>query len=140
MEILAFAVDTKIAIAVENRYRYYDIPIIDEMQLLLDVSDADWYGFQYDCGHAQALGALGYSEHEEWLKRYGKRIIGTHLHDVIGITDHQVPGIGDIDFSMIASYLPQNTIRTLEIGAQATMDEIIRGAEFLAQKGCINRI
>ena len=139
-EIVSFAANTKVSIAVENRYRYYDIPILDEMQLLLEVSDAEWFGFQYDCGHAQTLGVLGYFEHEEWLKRYGRRIIGTHLHDVAGITDHQVPGKGDVDFSMIASYLPQTAFRTLEIGPQATMDEIIRGADILVEKGCINRI
>ncbi len=139
-ELIEFARPTGIELGLENRYHYYDIPLIDEMQILLDLCTEDWYGFQYDCGHAQTLEALGFVSHEEWLKRFGQRIIGTHLHDVIGIQDHQMPGIGEVDFAMIASYLPVTAHRTLELSSNLSPDDLRKSLDVLADAGCIQRI
>ena len=139
-EIIEYARPTGVCIALENRYRYYDIPILDEMDELMALCDESWYGFQYDSGHAQTLSALGLFEHEEWLKRFGKRIIGTHLHDVVGIMDHQQPGSGDVDFKMIARYLPATAYRTLEVAPDLNLDQIRMGMEVLADAGCVNRL
>ena len=73
------------------------------MDELLSLADSSQLGFIYDVGHAQALDRLGFYPHEDWLKRYSSRIFGTHLHDVIGVTDHYAPGLGEIDFKSIAS-------------------------------------
>ncbi len=139
-EILAFTRGSGVAIALENRYRYYDIPLADEMETLLALSNADWYGFQYDVGHAQALDALGLASHQEWLERFSRRMIGAHLHDVIGTTDHQAPGGGEIDFQKIASWLPETALITLEVGPQASIQDLTRGLEVLTASGCVKRI
>jgi len=139
-EIIECARPSGLWIGLENRYRYYDIPIIDEMEELMNLCKESWFGFQYDSGHAQTLGALGIFEHEEWLKRFGKRIIGTHLHDVKGIMDHQQPGTGDVDFGMIAHYLPATAYRTLEVAPDLTLDEIRLGMEVLANTECVERL
>ena len=139
-EIIAYAKSEKMSLGLENRYRYYDIPLLDEMGLLLDLCHEPWYGFQYDMGHAQTLCALGLDDHETWLKRYGDRIVATHMHDVKGITDHQAPGLGDIDFEMVAIYIPEYAYRTLEVGPQATTQEIINGMELLVAKGIVKKL
>lgn len=139
-QIIAFASNTGISIGLENRYRYYDLPLPDEMALLLDLCSEDWYGFQYDTGHAHALHALGLVNHSEWLKHFADRIVGVHLHDVIGITDHQVPGTGEIHFNEIAPFLPAAALRTLEIGPQASLSDLASGLEVLVESGCIQRI
>lgn len=139
-EIIEYTRPSGLCIGLENRYRYYDIPIIEEMDELMNLCEESWFGFQYDSGHAQTLGALGICEHEEWLKRFGKRIIGTHLHDVQGIMDHQQPGVGDVDFEMIARYLPATAYRTLEVAPELTLDEIRQGMEVLANAGCVARL
>lgn len=139
-EIIEYARPTGLCIGLENRYRYYDIPIIEEMEELMNLCDESWFGFQYDSGHAQTLGALGICEHEEWLKRFGKRIIGAHLHDVQGIMDHLQPGVGDVNFKMIARYLPVTAYRTLEVAPELTLDEIRQGLEVLADAGCVARL
>lgn len=139
-EIIEYARPSGLWIGLENRYRYYDIPIIEEMEELMNLCTESWFGFQYDSGHAQTLSALGICEHEEWLKRFGNRIIGTHLHDVQGIMDHQQPGVGDVDFKMIARYLPATAYRTLEVAPELTLDEIRQGMEVLADAGCVARL
>ena len=110
------------------------------METLLDLCSEPWYGFQYDVGHAQTLSQLGLCDHESWLMRYGARIVGTHLHDVKGITDHQSPGLGDVDFRMIAKYLPVYAQRTLEVGNQESQESIVKGMEYLTSCGCISKI
>jgi HAD superfamily hydrolase (TIGR01549 family) len=139
-EIIEYCRFTELSLGLENRYRYYDIPIIDEMALFLDLCKEPWYGFQYDVGHAYTLDQLGYCSHQEWLERYGSRIVGVHLHDVIGIIDHQAPGLGDVDFNMVAKYLPKYAYRTLEIGAQASQQEITAGMDVLVETGCVQKI
>lgn len=139
-EIIGYAKSVKMSIGLENRFRYYDIPVLDEMGLLLDLCHEPWYGFQYDMGHAQTLSALGLDDHEAWLKNFGERIVALHMHDVIGITDHQAPGLGDIDFSMVAKYIPEFAYRTLEVGPQATQQDIINGMELLVSKGIVKKI
>jgi sugar phosphate isomerase/epimerase len=140
LEIIEYAKDTHISLALENRYRYYDIPHPDEMEILLDLCKDDWFGFQYDTGHAQALDVLGLVNSQEWLPRFSYRMIGAHLHDVKGTTDHQVPGQGDIDFKKIAQFIPKTAWRTVEVNPQASLQELASGLEVLADSGCIERI
>ena len=139
-EIIEYARPTGLEVGLENRYHFYDIPFIDEMQSLLDLCNEDWYGFHYDVGHGQVLSELGFGDHEEWLKRYAKRMIGVHLHDVKGVTDHQLPGRGDVDFNMIAPYIPQTANLTMEVNPNLTVEELELGLEFLAQFGIIEKI
>jgi len=139
-EIISFAWDSGVSLGLENRYRYYDIPLPDEMALLLDLCKEEWYGFQYDVGHAQALHVLGFVDHFEWLKRFSERMIGVHLHDVRGINDHQPPGMGDMNFAEIAPYIPVQAQRTLEIGPKISLEQISAGLEILAKSGCIQKM
>ena len=131
-EIIAYVRPTGISIGLENRYRYYDIPVLDELETLLDITDEEWFGFQYDVGHAQTLDRLGLCNHEFWLKRYASRMVGVHLHDVIGIMDHQKPGSGEVDFKMVARYLSEKVYRTVEVSPQLSVEDISAGLKTLS--------
>jgi sugar phosphate isomerase/epimerase len=137
-ELLEHASRLKVRLGLENRYHYMDIPSIDEMDELLSLADSSQLGFIYDVGHAQALDRLGFYSHEDWLKRYSSRMLGTHLHDVIGVTDHHAPGLGEIDFSKIAPYLPGDSFRTFELLPGNTLAQVKKGLKFLVEAGCIN--
>jgi putative hydrolase of the HAD superfamily len=139
-EIIRFSRSSGVSLGLENRYRYYDIPLPDEMELLLDLCQEDWYGFQYDVGHAQTLSVLGLVDHFEWMDRFSDRMIGVHLHDDCGIIDHQVPGMGEVDFNRIAPYIPIQAQRTLEIGPQASLEQISAGLKILVSSGCIEKM
>ena len=139
-ELIEFTRPTGIEIGLENRFHFYDIPLLDEMKMLLDLCDEDWYGFQYDVGHAQVLSELGFGNHEDWLKRYGNRIIGVHLHDVKGVTDHQMPGSGDVDFAMIAPYIPKTAHLTMEVSPKLTQENLSYSLMHLAKFGIVTKI
>jgi len=139
-EIIAFNRGCGIVIGIENRYRYYDIPLPEEMESLLAISDESWFGFQLDAGHAAALERLGLCEKDIWLKKFANRIVGVHLHDVAGIADHQVPGKGSVDFAALAAYLPENCQKTMEINPHATPADLLAGMHLLAETGCISQL
>jgi len=65
------------------------------------------------------------------LRRYGSRIVGMHIHDTRAGRDHQAPGQGDTDFSMLARYLRPDTIRTLELSRSVTAAEITHALDVL---------
>ena len=137
LEILEFARGSGVAIGVENRYRYYDLPLPDELEELLALSAESKFGFQFDTGHAHTLETLGLCEKGGWTARFSARMIGVHLHDVRGIQDHQLPGEGDIDFKSIAAFLPESCQKTMEITPLATSAGIRESLSFLEKSGCI---
>jgi len=136
-ELLEYADQFKIRLGLENRYHYLDIPSIDEMDELLGLTDPNKLGFIFDVGHAQALDRLGFYPYEDWLKRFSSRLFGSHLHDTIGLTDHYAPGMGEIDFFWIASYLPENSFRTFELLPGNTIAQVMDGLKYLIEAGCI---
>ena len=139
-ELIDYASGYQVKLGLENRYHYLDIPSIDEMEELLSLGEPDQLGYVYDSGHAQALDLLGFYTHEGWLKRYSHRMLGAHLHDAIGITDHYAPGLGEIDFRAIADYLPDTAFRTLEILPGNTLAQVKSGINLLVNTGCISYI
>jgi FMN phosphatase YigB (HAD superfamily)/sugar phosphate isomerase/epimerase len=139
-ELLEFASRFGIRLGLENRYHYFDIPTQDEMSALLELAEPDRLGFIYDVGHATAMDRLGFFPNELWLKRFGGRIFGSHLHDVIRISDHHAPGLGDVDFHMLAGYLPKDSFRTIEVTSSNTPEQIRTGLIKLVDTGCVNLI
>ena len=137
-ELLKYANNFGICLGIENRYHYMEYPSPDELEMLLNLAGSEQIGFIYDVGHAQTLERLGFYQHEEWLKRFGSRIIGTHLHDVVGVTDHYAPGLGEVDFSMVANYLPENAFRTCEFQTFNTPEQVKAGLNFLIEHRCVH--
>jgi sugar phosphate isomerase/epimerase len=137
LELLDYARPLGIRLGLENRYHFMDIPNCDEMESLLSLGNPGEIGFWYDIGHAQALDRLGFIPHEGWLDRYASRIVGIHIHDVIGITDHRAPGTGEMDFVRLARHLPVDAIHTLELKPDIKYEQVRDSLYFLAEKGCI---
>lgn len=136
-ELIDYANQFHVKLGLENRYHYMDIPSIDEMADLLSLADSSQLGFIYDVGHAQSLDRLGFYPHEDWLRRYSSMMLGAHLHDVIGVTDHYAPGLGEIDFKIIAKYLPENAFRTFEMLPGNTLAQVKDGINLMIETGCI---
>ena len=138
VELAEHAARLGVRLGLENRYHYHEIPLPDELEDLLGLGLGEVVGYWHDTGHAQVLENLGFGTHEEWLRRFGGpqgRIIGVHLHDVVGITDHQAAGKGQIDWDMVARYLPASALRTCEFLASNSSEEVVAGARLLARKG-----
>ena len=125
----------RVAIGIESRLNYHEIPHPQEAVELLASYDNGVAGFWYDVGHCEVQHRLGMIDHESWYPAIESRIIGAHLHDVRGILDHRAPGNGTLDWSMIAAHLPETALRVLEIN-QHEPDEITGAAgDFLRARG-----
>jgi sugar phosphate isomerase/epimerase len=138
VELAEYAGRLGIRLGIENRYHYLEIPSWDELGRLLETVSDERVGFWYDVGHAHTLERLGFSAHAAWLQRYASRMIGVHLHDVIGLKDHQAPGSGEVDWKLVTNYLPNDVvIRACEFRHYLTSEQVVAGLQFLADKGCI---
>ena len=85
-ELVRLAEPHGIAIGLENRYHYHEIPGPDEYGELLDGLTNEQAGYWHDVGHAEVLHRLGFIDRHVWLDRWSSRCMCT-LHDVSGIVD-----------------------------------------------------
>ncbi|MBU1864551.1 MAG: sugar phosphate isomerase/epimerase [Candidatus Omnitrophica bacterium] len=123
-EILDYAFNTRVKIGLETRCYPEEIPNFDEIAYFLNLFGDHGLYYWHDTGHGEVSERLGMASHVEFLKAYSNRMIGIHIHDVRGITDHLVPFTGDLDFSKIAPYIPDDVIKVIEVNSQATSSEI----------------
>jgi sugar phosphate isomerase/epimerase len=138
IEIAEYAGARDIQLGLENRYHYFEVPLPDELEELLALGLAG-VGFWYDVGHAETLEQMGFFKHEEWLRRFGTRIIGAHLHDVVGIDDHHAAGLGQVDWDMVARHFPVKAYRTCEFQNFNSPEQVAAGVQWLIDKGLITR-
>lgn len=131
-ELAAYARPRSVRLGIESRVQHWQIPTFDELGRLLADSDPDVVGFWYDCGHVQVLHNLGVHDHDAWLAAYASRIVGVHLHDVAGLRDHLLPGLGELDFAHIMDAVPRAAVLTCELDWYYTPEEIVAGASHIA--------
>jgi len=122
---------TGVRLGLECRDGYHEIPSLDEYAEVLGACEGLPVGYWHDAGHGAKLDYLGFVEHEEFLRRYGSRIVGMHVHDTRAGRDHLAPGQGSTDFAMLGRYLRPDTIRTLELSRSVTAAEICHALEVL---------
>jgi len=122
-------------IGIENRYHFRECPDFDEMGVIFEKHGGGRIGYWHDVGHAKVQENLGIVGTKELLDAYGKLLVGVHLHDVNGYSDHHVPGIGEVDFDLLKKYLKKDTIKILEIHPRETEKDLMDGVDFLKNMG-----
>lgn len=133
-ELSQYSQQKGIILGLETRFYLNEIPNLDEMAELLGEVSEHVAGYWHDVGHAEVQQRLGISSHEEWLSRFRNRMVGIHLHDIHGISDHRVPGKGNMNWEMVAKYLPQAIVRVCEIGEWNGEEQMQGVVEFLQKK------
>ena len=139
-ELIDYAAPKGIRLGIENRYHFLEFPSPDELEILLQLGGADQIGFVFDAGHSYTLDRLSFYPQMEWLEQFSQRMIGMHLHDVVGLIDHHAPGTGEIDFDRIAPYLPDAANRTFELQVFNSAEKVKASLEYLAAHRCIQKI
>jgi sugar phosphate isomerase/epimerase len=136
-ELAEHAARLDLRLGLENRYHYFEIPLPHELDHLLNLGCGDMVGYWHDVGHAQALENLGFGSHEAWLQRFAQRMVGVHLHDIVGIRDHLAAGLGHVDWDMVARYLPPSALRTCEFQPSNSPEAVAAGVKLLIEKECV---
>lgn len=151
LERLASIADSAgVMLCLENRLHYYEIPLPDELDLLLREL-AGPVAFCFDTGHAYVLEELGFVRHNEWLRGFVDHLVGVDLHDVrvvrerpdpsehmvlgTGLQDHVVPSTGVVDFAEVLHGVPDQVTFTCEFAWYHSPDEVEEGLAYLREQG-----
>ena len=134
-EIQEAAEKYDVDVGIENRYDFRECPDYEEMGVIFEKFGGGRIGYWHDVGHAKVQENLGIVGTKELLDAYGKLLVGVHLHDVNGYSDHHVPGIGGVDFDLLKKYLRKDTIKILEIHPRETEKDLMGGVDFLKNMG-----
>ena len=132
-ELVEHAARQGIRLGLENRDHYYEIPLLDEMDNLLSRGYGQTVGYWHDVGHAHKSQLKGYGRHEDWLTRFAHRIIGVHLHDLIGMDDHLAAGQGQMDWDLVTRHLPADVLRTCEFQNHNSPEQVAAGVRWLVE-------
>jgi len=114
-ELLPVAEDNAIMLGVENRFYYREIPFLLEFEAILDTFKSGLIGYWHDVGHAFILEKLGFMPEGSLLQKFGKRLIGIHIHNIKDMVDHQAPVDGEFDLKKILPYIKKDTIKIIEM-------------------------
>lgn len=120
-----------IGLGIENRYYPEEIPSLDEIGKLFKWIDSPAVGYWHDLGHAAVKENIGWGSHKEYLERYGGKLIGMHIHDVIITRDHKAPLQGELDYGRYVEYMRKDVLKVMEVHPIAAAKEIKDGIAFL---------
>ena len=136
IEALIKAAETVgVKIGIENRYYFSEYPNFDEFGILFKKFGNDKLGYWHDVGHAKVQENLGIVLPNQLLDEYGRFLIGFHLHDVRGYSDHRVPGSGEVDFDFLKRYLKSDALKIIEVHPRESEKELAEGIQFLRDTG-----
>jgi len=137
-ELNETAEKARVLVGIENRYYMREYPNFEELAVIFRSMAGSMIRYWHDTGHAQAQENLGITPHEAYLKEFSDVMIGVHLHDVDGYTDHMAPpakGRGSVDFDMVGRYLKPETLRILELKTAVTEEQAEGAISWLGEKG-----
>ena len=127
-----------VRLGLENR-PIDEIPSFEDMGEILAWCSDDAIGYWHDTGHAQVLQALGFAPHADWLRAYGHRLIGAHLHDEARLEVHLAPGEGNVNWTGLVALMPANALRVIETNHAVSEKSLRAGVEHLRATGWIGK-
>ena len=126
---------TEVTLGLENRDLYFQIPSLEEYEPIFQACAGLPVGYWHDAGHARKLENAGFLRHEEYLRRYGPRLVGMHLHDIRLEHDHLPPGQGEIDFAPLAPYARPHVVETVELSTRVGEEQVPAAIQVLLAAG-----
>ncbi len=118
------AAKKNIFLGVETRFYCREIPNLEEISRILERFKGSRIKYWHDTGHAQLMENLGFCRHQDFLDLSRGSLLGVHLHNIIGCSDHHAPSVGEIDFRNMLEYITSDTLKVIEAHYPASAFEI----------------
>jgi sugar phosphate isomerase/epimerase len=128
-ELVAYARERAVVLALETGYHPHELPLPDGMAHLLE--RVPGLGAWLDTGHVGVQANLSLASFSAWFDAVGGRWTGAHFHDVVGLRDHLVPGMGTLGFGRVIGHLRPSVITTLEVDWYFDTSEVMAGRTML---------
>ena len=122
-------------IAVEAGPSYMDLLHFDSIGWVLDDLSKHGLAYWHDTGRIHVRERAGLPPQGQWLDAYADKMVGVHLQDAADGQAEMPPGLGEVDFKLVAGYLPRSAERVLEINPRHGRAEILAAVQFLANNG-----
>ncbi len=143
LDALRFSLDALLRLAdrhglrlgLENRAHFHELPGPEDFGLLFGEFAGAPLGYWHDTGHAQRHAALGICTAQSLLAANGKYLVGLHLHDARGLTDHLPPGSGEIDFGALEPFLVPGIPRVIELAPGTPETDVAAGIRYCRENG-----
>lgn len=133
-DLIPYAAARGVRLGLENR-PICEVPNWEDMGEILSWYVDDTVGYWHDTGHAQVQEALGFTPQADWLRAYGRRLVGTHLHDEVELGVHRAPGEGHVAWTALAALVPPEALRVIEVDHTVATEALRAGIQHLGATG-----
>lgn len=124
-----------LTLAVEPGLNVDDLLSFDAMGWVLDDLHKHGLAYWHDVGRIHLRSKHGLPGQGQWLDTYASRMIGIHLQDAAGHEIEMPPGRGEVDFRLLAEYLPGDAARVLEVNPRHGRAELLASVQYLVDLG-----
>ena len=121
--------------AVEPGRELDDLLGFESMGWVLDDLSSSGVKYWHDVGRIHMREKQGLPAQGAWLDSFGSRMAGIHLQDAADEEAEMPIGIGEVDFKLLAEYVPSEAERVLEISPRHGRAEILASVQFLVDHG-----
>lgn len=122
---------------IETRSRPQQIPTISEAKMIIEELKGAPVGIWYDTGHAIMMDRLGLYDSVVEMEGLMDDIVGVHIHETLGLSDHWCPYVHSEDMNFYDAYLPmieRAQVKVYELKAVCLPEEIHESHRILTSK------
>ncbi|OKP99562.1 sugar phosphate isomerase/epimerase [Paenibacillus sp. P46E] len=122
---------------IETRSRPQQIPTLAEAKTIIKALKGAPVGIWYDTGHAIMMDRLGLYDSVREMEGLMEDIVGVHIHETLGLSDHWCPYVNSKDMEFYDAYLPmieRAQVKVYELKAACRPEEIDESHSLLAGK------
>jgi sugar phosphate isomerase/epimerase len=121
--------------AIEPGREVDDLLGFDALGWVLDDLESVKLKYWHDVGRIHLREHLGLQPQGEWLETFGARMAGIHLQDAVDEETEMPIGLGEVDFKLLAEYVPDGAEKVVEIDPRHGRAEILTSVRFLVDNG-----
>lgn len=125
--------ETKLAIAPGNELN--DLFGFEAVQWVMDDLSGHRVGFWHDTARIHRRGSMGLQSHGDWLEAFGSKTYGVHLRDATHDDFGLPPSLGEVDFKLVAEYLPKDAAKVIDVDPTHGRPEVLASVQFLMGLG-----